>query len=241
MRSSVGILPASLAIRSVAVPARLRPTAPIAPEAILVGDPGRALLLAQELLEQPKMSNHARGLWGYSGSTPEGRALTIQSTGIGGPSAALVLADLAELGVRRAIRVGTCVALDEGLALGQLLVIDEAIAVGGSAAAFGAGPGASLTPDEELTAGLCDALGDDAMRVAVASFDDHPPSSGPEKAVAADMQSAPLLARARELGVGVAALLIAAESVAGDRLAKDVLEDLEKTAGRAATRALLSP
>ena len=48
------------------MPARLRPTAPIAPDAILVGDPGRALLLAQELLEQPKMSNHARGLWGYT-------------------------------------------------------------------------------------------------------------------------------------------------------------------------------
>ena len=32
--------------------ARLRPTAPIAADAVLVGDPGRALLLAQELLEQ---------------------------------------------------------------------------------------------------------------------------------------------------------------------------------------------
>jgi len=241
MRSSVGILPASLAIRSVAVPARLRPTAPIAPEAILVGDPGRALLLAQELLEQPKMSNHARGLWGDSGSPPGGRELTIQSTGIGGPSAALVLADLAELGVRRAIRVGTCVALDESLALGQLLVAGEAIAAGGSAAAFGAGPGASLPPDRGLASCLCDALGDDARRVAVASFDDHPPSSGSEKAVAADMQSAPLLARARGLGVAVAALLIVAESVAGKQLTKDELEDLEKTAGRAAAKALLSP
>jgi len=223
------------------VPARLRPTAPIAPEAILVGDPGRALLLAQELLEQPKMSNHARGLWGYSGSTPEGHALTIQSTGIGGPSAGLVLTDLAELGVKRAIRVGTCVALDESLALGQLLVADEAIAVGGSAAAFGAAPGASLLPDEGLTARLCDALGDDARRAAVASFDDHPPPSRPEKAVAADMQSATLLARARGLGVAVAALLMVAESVAGDQLAKDELEDLEKTAGNAAISALLSP
>ena len=49
------------------MPPRLRPTAPIAADAVLVGDPGRALLLAQELLEEPKMSNHARGLWGYSG------------------------------------------------------------------------------------------------------------------------------------------------------------------------------
>ena len=48
-------------------------------------------MLAQELLETPKMSNHARGLWGYSGQTPAGAQLTIQATGMGGPSAALVL------------------------------------------------------------------------------------------------------------------------------------------------------
>ena len=94
------------------MPARLRPTATVAADAILVGDPGRALMLAQELLEQPKMSNHARGLWGYTGRTAAGAELTVQATGMGGPSAAIVLADLAELGVRRAIRVGTCAALD---------------------------------------------------------------------------------------------------------------------------------
>ncbi len=56
--------------------------------------------------EKPLMSNHNRGLWGYTGETPEGRPLTVQSTGMGGPSAAIVLHELAELGVRRAIRVG---------------------------------------------------------------------------------------------------------------------------------------
>jgi hypothetical protein len=92
-----------------------------------------------------------------------------------------------------------------------------------------------------LTARLCDELGDEARRVAVASFDDHPTSPGLAEAIAADMQSAPLLARARELGVDVAALLIVAESVAEDQLTKDELEDLEKTAGRAAASSLLSP
>ncbi len=65
------------------------------------------------------MSNHARGLWGYSGRTPAGTALTIQSTGMGGPSAALVLGDLAELGVRRAVRVGTCVGFEYGARAGR--------------------------------------------------------------------------------------------------------------------------
>ncbi|MGN6556593.1 MAG: phosphorylase family protein, partial [Solirubrobacterales bacterium] len=107
------------------MPARLRPTAPIAADAILVGDPGRALMLAQELLQQPKMSNHARGLWGYTGLTHEGHELTVQSTGMGGPSATVVLHDLAELGVRRAVRVGTCTSLGEQ-ALGQIVVVTEA-------------------------------------------------------------------------------------------------------------------
>src|SRR4051794_34169363 len=88
------------------VPRRLRPTAEIHPDAILVGDPGRAMALAQVLTEQPKMANHARGLWGYSGTTAAGQGLTVQSTGMGGPSAALVLGDLAELGVKRAVRIG---------------------------------------------------------------------------------------------------------------------------------------
>jgi uridine phosphorylase len=214
------------------VPARLRPTAPIAAEAILVGDPGRALLLAQELLEQPKMSNHARGLWGYSGATPEGRPLTIQSTGMGGPSAALVLGDLAELGVRRAIRVGTCVALGADLELGELLLVTEAIAAGGSAAAFGAEPGEPVRPDAELTAALAQDLGEQARAVAVASFDRHPAAPVEGYGVeAGDMQSAALLASAETLGIKVAVLLIVAETQDGGALAKERLEAAEKGAG----------
>ena len=129
------------------MPSRLRPTAPIAADAVLVGDPGRALLLAQELLEEPKMSNHARGLWGYFGQTPAGGELTIQATGMGGPSAAIVLADLAELGVRRAVRVGTCTGAGPSRAPGELLLVAEAVADGGSAASFGVAPGDTVAPD----------------------------------------------------------------------------------------------
>src|SRR3954447_942649 len=119
------------------MPSRLRPTADIATDAILVGDPGRALLLAQELLEEPKMSNHARGLWGYTGRTPGGEALTIQSTGMGGPSAALVLSDLAELGVRRAGRVGSAAGAASEAEIGGLILVERGVATTGSAASFG--------------------------------------------------------------------------------------------------------
>ena len=131
-----------------AMPRRLRPTAPTATGAVLVGDPGRALLLAQELLEQPKMSNHARGLWGYYGTTPAGGPLTIQSTGIGGPSAALVLADLAKLGVQRAVRVGTCVGLDSNGKLGALVVVSEAVPKEEASPRSGRRPGKPWLPSQ---------------------------------------------------------------------------------------------
>jgi uridine phosphorylase len=222
------------------MPRRLRPTAAIASDAILVGDPGRALLLAQELLNQPKMSNHARGLWGYYGNTPKGMPLTIQSTGMGGPSAALVLDDLAKLGVRRAVRVGTCVGLEADRAPGELLLVREAIAAGGSAGSLGVTAGAAVAPDPGMTEGLATELGGDCRPAVVASVDAHPPIPMAERAgaIAADMQTAPLLARAATLKVGLAALLIVSEGEDGGRLDKEELEELEKRAGRAAAAVL---
>lgn len=216
------------------MPSRLRPTSSVAAEAILVGDPGRALLLAQELLEQPKMSNHARGLWGYTGRTPAGRELTVQSTGMGGPSAAIVLGDLAELGVRRAIRVGTCTALDSGLAPGQLLTVGEAHAWGGG------GGGEPVLPDPVLTATLRDRLGEEGRPAAVASLD-TPHGGGVPAPVsagdAADMQTAALFARAGELGLALAAVLIVNEDAGGGVLDEADAERRAKLAGNAAAAA----
>ena len=79
-------------------PIHIHATAPLADRVLLPGDPGRALALAQLLLSAPKMFNHNRGLWGYTGETiADGRPLTIQSTGMGGPSAAIVISELADL------------------------------------------------------------------------------------------------------------------------------------------------
>ncbi len=221
------------------MPIRLRPTAPVASEAILVGDPGRALLLAQELLTEPKMSNHARGLWGYSGVTAEGDGLTIQTTGMGGPSAALVLADLVELGVREAVRVGTCVGLEDSVELGELLLVGSALAVGGSATSHGAAPGEAVGPDPRLSAGLQEALGNGSTPVTIASLDAYPPEPSPVKdAVAVDLQTAGLFARGRDLGIALAALLIVAETAARESIDRDRLEQIERRAGRLAAAVL---
>ncbi|MFL5874129.1 MAG: hypothetical protein ACJ75T_11760 [Solirubrobacterales bacterium] len=207
------------------MPARLRPTAPIAADAILVGDPGRALMLAQVLLEQPKMSNHARGLWGYSGLTPAGRELTIQATGMGGPSASVVIADLAELGVRRAIRIGTCASLGE-LELGGLLIVSEARTPAGG----------SALPDDGLTAGLSRALAGAHSGVALSLDTLHDPERDRPSllAEAADMQTAALLSSSAARGIAAAAVLIVTEKSDSGQL-RD--EELEETAKRVAAAA----
>jgi len=120
------------------MPIHIHPTAPLAPRALLPGDPGRALALAQLVLGEPKMFNHNRGLWGYTGTAADGEPMTIQSTGMGGPSAAIVLEELCDLGLTRAIRVGTCGALRADLALGDLVIAESALACDGASRALGA-------------------------------------------------------------------------------------------------------
>jgi uridine phosphorylase len=192
-------------------------------------------MLAQALLEQPKMSNHARGLWGYWGRSIEGRELTVQATGMGGPSAALVLADLAELGVRRAIRVGTCTALDPALPPGQLLAIGEAHAWGSG------GAGEAVLPDPALSSRLARELEDGARTATVASLDILHGGGAPAPVAAgdaADMQTAALFGRGGELGVAVAAVLIVAEASNGEELGNEAAELAAKRAGQAAAGVL---
>ncbi len=219
------------------MPRRLRPTTEIAADAILVGDPGRALLLAQELLEKPMMSNHARGLWGYSGTTPDGRALTVQSTGMGGPSARVVLADLAELGLRRAVRVGTCTAVGAGPRPGELLVVAEAHPWPGGVSERQR----SLLPDAVLAAALKRELEGAAREGVVASLDaPHRPGldESPPSGEVADMQTASLLAAGEELGVALAAVLIVSEAAGDPGLDDEALERAAKVAGNASSAVL---
>ncbi|MEJ7826069.1 MAG: hypothetical protein WKF48_11605 [Solirubrobacteraceae bacterium] len=195
------------------MPIHIHPTAPLAPRALLPGDPGRALALAQLLTSQPRMFNHNRGLWGYTGTAADGEPLTIQSTGMGGPSAAIVLEELCELGLRQAIRVGTCGALDRTLALGDLVVADAALACDGASRALGAGD--RVAADGALLAALVEASsGHRFCTGAIVSsdlfYDPRPARARAwtrDGALAIEMEAATLLRIGELRGVQVACLL----------------------------------
>ena len=199
-------------------PLHLRPTAELAERVLLPGDPGRALLLAQKLIAQPRMFNHHRGLWGYTGrALADGEPLTIQSTGIGGPSAAVVLAELIALGARRAVRIGTCRALQADLALGDVVIARESICRDGTSRALGAGE--RVAADAPLTEALIGrARGARAGAiVSVDLFYDAGRGGAAAGALAIELQSAALFTLGSAAGVSVASLLAVADTFDAER------------------------
>ena len=93
---------------------------------LLPGDPLRAKYIAETYLDNAVQRNSERGMLGYTGEF-QGRPVSVQATGMGCPSAAIVVEELVQLGVKRLLRVGTCGGLQPDLALGDLIVALSAI------------------------------------------------------------------------------------------------------------------
>ena len=213
-------------------PLHLRPQTTLAERVLLPGDPGRALRLAQALVERPLMYNHNRGLWGYTGKAADGEPLTIQATGMGGPSMAIVSAELISLGARALVRIGTATAIEAGLPLGAVVPVRAALTADGTSRALHGREG--------------DLVGDPALTEAIAGACEHEPAvvcstdllgeHSPDADVA-DLSTAALLAIGARHGARVAAVLLITCDAQGERLAGDDLEEAEQRLGRAGAAA----
>lgn len=229
-------------LAEMSAPIGLAPTAPLAERVLLPGDPARALLLSQTMLEKPRMFNHHRGLWGYTGRAGDGALLTIQSTGMGGPSAAIVISELADLGAKRLLRIGTCGALDPSLRLGDALNATEALSEDGTSRALGAAERPAAAP--ELVAALRGAGVE--HRGAVASTDlfyddrDREQTWAAAGVAAVEMECATLFALARKRGLQAAAVLIVSDVVLPERvrIGQEQLREAEHRIGAIALKAL---
>ncbi|HEX6583251.1 MAG TPA: hypothetical protein VF056_06570 [Thermoleophilaceae bacterium] len=213
---------------------------------LLPGDPGRALAVAQALLDQPpRMFNHARGLWGYTGVAPDGEPLTVQATGMGGPSAAIVCEELIALGATRLVRIGTCGALDPELELGTLIAAESVLPADGTSAALGAD--APLAPDPDLLERLV-AAGARPGTVASSDlfYDPRGAAAGwvERGALAVEMEAATILRVADRRGVAAACVLGVSDAPGSNgarRMSPDELLELGVRVGEAGYAALRSP
>ncbi len=97
-----------------------------APACLLPGDPLRARYIAETFFDDAREVNRERGLLGYTG-TYRGRPVSVQASGMGCPSAGIVVEELVMLGVERIVRVGTCGGLQPDLGLGDLVVAISAV------------------------------------------------------------------------------------------------------------------
>jgi 5'-methylthioadenosine phosphorylase/purine-nucleoside phosphorylase len=93
---------------------------------LLPGDPLRAKYVAETFLDGAVQRNAERGMLGYTGEF-RGVPVSVQSTGMGCPSTAIVFEELVRLGVKRVLRIGSCGALQADLQLGDLIVAISAV------------------------------------------------------------------------------------------------------------------
>ncbi|MDQ2675216.1 MAG: hypothetical protein M3Y34_00270 [Actinomycetota bacterium] len=200
----------------------LDPTAPIASDAIVVDDPKLAMDLAIAICESPRMSNLAHGLWGYHGTTREGAELTVQSLGIGGPSAAAVVADLAGLGVARAVRIGSCISLEPALEPGSSLIASSFVPADGAGRILSGGR--NLEPDEALTAAVAQAT-EAGARGPVRSADILGYQAETDGAIALDLSSAAFAGACSQAGIACAAALAVSRSAQGSGPPHEVVDE----------------
>ena len=102
--------------------------------AFLPGDPGRVPKIAERFQDAKDLGSH-REYRAYGGRVGNEKVVAV-STGIGGPAAAIAIEELARLGVKVMIRVGTCGAITPKVRTGSIIIADAAVRMDGASAQY---------------------------------------------------------------------------------------------------------
>jgi uridine phosphorylase len=99
--------------------------------AVLPGDPGRVEPLAKAFDPQAKFLSDNRGYTSYLANF-HGQKVVVCSSGIGGPSISIAMEELAVMGIKNFLRVGTCGALQPHIKVGELVITRAAVRLDGA-------------------------------------------------------------------------------------------------------------
>jgi DeoD family purine-nucleoside phosphorylase len=208
---------------------------------LLPGDPLRARYIAEHYFEDAEERNHERGLLGYTG-TYEGRPVSVQATGMGCPTAAIVIEELIQLGVKRLMRVGTCGGLQPDLALGDLIVAITAVPADGTARHYVGGEPHCPTADWELVHSSVHAAKqlEQSLRVGAIASSDTFYDPDPERhkrwssrgVLAVEMEAAVLFTIGALRGVQAGCLLTVSDIVIGEEFTRISDDELQAAVDR---------
>lgn len=219
---------------------------------LLPGDPQRARWIAERFLDGVRQVNEYRGLLGYTGSF-EGRPVSVQGTGMGCPSLAIVVEELIGLGVRKLVRVGTCGSLSPRLALGDLVLALSSVPADGTTTGYLRGEPHAPTADWELVHGVVHAakeLGRKLHVGPIASTDvfyepdpDRNRRWAARGILAVEMEASALFTIAALRGARAACLLVVSDSIDGghkERISDAALRESVDAMAALALRAVTS-
>jgi len=231
----------------------------VAERVILVGDPGRVPRLSR-CLEEVEFPPVNRGLVTATG-THRGVRVTLAAFGMGAPIAVIVLHELAELGSRLFLRIGTTMSLPP-TSIGDFVIADGALRHEGTSHAY-APKDFAATADEDLVSALTEAAQQAGHRYQVgrfASFDafyrdmfalddttalrvhNNLAALADEGVIAVDMETSALLTAGRVLGCKAGSLCVASvDSRTRKKLDVGVLVQREGELMSIALGALASP
>jgi DeoD family purine-nucleoside phosphorylase len=208
---------------------------------LLPGDPLRAKYIAENYLDDVVQRNSERGLLGYTGEF-EGKAVSVQATGMGCPTAAIVMEELIQLGVKRHLRVGTCGGLQTDLSLGDLIIALSAVPADGTARHYVGGEPHCPTADWELIHGAFHAAKElgQAIRLGpiVSSDTFYDPDPGRHErwssrgVLAVEMEAAVLFTIGALRGVRAGCLLTVSDIVVGGEFTRISDEELRAAVDR---------
>ena len=98
------------------------------PELVLLsGDPQRSEFIATQRLTNSRLLSEHRGLTSYVAMLPNGVEVLCSTSGMGGPSTSIVMNELAQLGARTVIRVGTTGSLQPYVNVGSVIITNAAL------------------------------------------------------------------------------------------------------------------
>lgn len=103
--------------------------------ALLPGDPGRVEYLAKSLDSNAKFAASHREYTSWLAQVG-GRRILVCSTGMGGPSVAIAMEELARIGIKYMIRVGTTGAIQEQIELGDVIINDASVRLDGASSHY---------------------------------------------------------------------------------------------------------
>lgn len=207
-------------------------------ENVLVpGDPRRARYIAETFFEGAKLVNEERGMLGYTG-TYKGKPVSVQTSGMGCPSAAIVTEELVQLGAKNLLRVGTCGGYNREMQLGDLVIATAATPQDGTVLSLTQGVPYSPAADFKLVHAAfhaAEAAGRKTFLGPIVSGDlFYDPTEDPGAqwrglgVLAVEMEAAAIFTIAAMKGVSAGCLLTVSDTIGKEEVVRISDEDLKR-------------